>query len=444
MKLQKEIHTSLLILVDLLLLTLSLYVALVIRYFFDSSDIGVWELFLEHIFYFIPLYLIIISVLYISLAYNDTTLAYLKRSIPKLAESVTISMVLGIAYFYIFATYLPISPKITYAIFFAVSFVVLSLSRIAYAKLPLLGAHINAVVIMKDGSVYEEALKSAVESAPRASFSKATNLSVDSVTEALERTGATLIVYDNTDREVVQLISMLPTHIIRSIPVLSKDVLHEQLFGKIFLPAFSEESLLRDYLNQKPFFEITKRVFDLLVAIPLFIITLPLVAVAALAIFFESGRPAFIFQERLGVGRKIMRIPKLRTMYRDDNAGEWIYDGENKVTPVGAVIRKSRIDEFPQLWSVIKGDMSLIGPRPDMTGHEIKLREEIDFYHARYTVPPGLSGWAQVSQPVVPQNIEETKDRFAYDMYYIKHRSIFLDFSIALKTVRILLSRMGR
>ncbi len=444
MKLQKNLHTSLLILTDIALLVLSLYLSLVIRYFFDSSNIGIWDLFLRHIFYFIPLYLFVVSILYISLAYNDTTLAYLKRSIPKLAESLTISMVLGIAYFYIFAEFLPISPKTTYVIFFAVSFVTLSISRLAYAKLPLLGAHINALVLMKSGSVYEDAMREIEDYAPRATFEKVGNFTVDDIVDSLNRTDATLIVYDNTDRGIVQLISMLPTHVIRNTPVISKDVLHEQFFGKIFLPTFSEESLLRDYLNKKPFFEITKRFFDLLVAVPLFIITSPLILIAAIAIYIETGSPVFIFQERLGLGRRIMRIPKLRTMYRDDNKGEWIHDGENKVTPVGAIIRKSRIDEFPQLWSVMKGDMSLIGPRPDMTGHEAKLRDEIDFYHARYTVPPGLSGWAQVSQEVVPQSVEETKERFAYDMYYIKHRSIFLDFSIALKTVRILLSRMGR
>jgi lipopolysaccharide/colanic/teichoic acid biosynthesis glycosyltransferase len=123
--------------------------------------------------------------------------------------------------------------------------------------------------------------------------------------------------------------------------------------------------------------------------------------------------------------------------------GAWVGEGENKVTKVGAVIRRTRIDEFPQLWSVIKGDMSLIGPRPDMTRLEERLREEIDFYHIRYTVPPGASGWAQVTQDGVPQSVEETRERFAYDMYYIKNRSLFLDFTIALKTIRILLSRVG-
>lgn len=442
MKLQKNLYAGLLILIDLALLVFSLYISLVIRYFFDVSNIGIWDLFLQHIFYFVPLYLFVISILYISLAYNDTTLAYLKKSIPKLAESLTISMVLGIAYFYIFAAFLPISPKITYILFFLTSFVFLSISRIAYAKLPLLGAHINAIVLMRSGSVYENVLKEMMSYAPRASFSRVEFLSVDEIEDKLKKLNATLIVYDNTDKEVVQIISMLPTHTMRTVPVIAKDTLHEQFFGKIFLPTFTEESLLRDYLNQKPFYEILKRVFDLLVALPFFIFTIPFILLGAVAVYIESGFPVFIFQERLGLGRRKMFIPKLRTMTNNVN-GVWVGEGENKVTKVGAFLRKTRIDEFPQLWSVIKGDMSLIGPRPDMTGLEERLREEIDFYHARYTVPPGVSGWAQVTQITVPQSVEETRERFAYDMYYIKHRSIFLDFTTALKTIRILLSRVG-
>lgn len=442
MKLQRNFHLSFVIITDVFFLILSLYLALILRSSFDNVSFNVWQLFLGHILYFIPLYILMVSILYISLAYSDTTLAYLRRSIPKLAESLTISAVFGILYFYIFATYLPISPKVTYALFFAVSFILLALSRIAYAKLPLLGAHINAVVIIKRGSIYENVIQEVGTNAPRATFTRVTEFTTKSVVDLLSKSGASLIVYDNTDKEIVQLISMLPTHIIRSATVLSGDILYEHIFGKIFLPAFNEESLLRDYLNQKPFYEIIKRLFDLIIAIPFFILTLPFIIFGIIAVYIETGRPAFIFQERLGVGRKIMRIPKLRSMSRNVN-GAWVGEGENKVTRVGAILRKTRIDELPQLWSVMKGDMSLIGPRPDMTGLEARLREEIDFYHARYTVPPGLSGWAQVTQVAVPQNVEETRERFAYDMYYIKYRSMFLDFGIALKTVRILLSRLG-
>ncbi|MFA6608884.1 MAG: sugar transferase [Candidatus Paceibacterota bacterium] len=442
MKLQKNLHISLVLLVDVVLLVVSLYLALILRYFFDGVQQEINNLFAKQILYFTPLFGIIISVLYISLSYSDTTLAYLRRSIPKLAESLTISAVTGIAYFYIFATYLPISPKVTYALFFIVSFFMLSVSRLAYAKLPLLGANINALVIIKMSSIYKSAIKEVAQSIPRATFSYAHDFSVEGIVNVLLESKATLIVYDNTDKEIVQLISMLPTHIIRNVSFLSGDFLYEQSLGKIFLPTFTEESLLRDYLNQKPFFEITKRVFDVCIAIPLLIFSIPFIAIACFAIYLETGFPVFIFQERLGLGRKIMRIPKLRSMSRNEN-GVWTNEGENRITRVGAILRKTRIDELPQLWSVVKGDMSLIGPRPDITGLEERLSKEIDFYHARYTVPPGLSGWAQVTQTVVPSNVEETRERFAYDMYYIKNRSVFLDFSIALKTVRILLSRVG-
>lgn len=398
----------------------------------------------EYIYYFSPIFIITVAVFYIYLSYSDTVLAYKKQSLPVLVKAVSLSAVIGLIYFYTFSAYIPITPKTIYALFIAVSLFVLIISRIIYAKLPLLGAHINAFVLIKDIPSLLEFSKFTSDNTPRATFifSKITN--VENIAKEIEKSETSLIIYDNADKDIISMISTLPVHIIRRMPVISKDEVYENIFGKIFLKNFTYEAILRDYLNKKPFFEFTKRVFDLCVAIPLFIASLPFVAVACLAIFIESGKPIFIFQDRLGVGRLIMRIPKLRTMTFSDS-GVWLKENNNpnKVTKVGAFLRKARIDELPQLWSVIKGDMSLIGPRPDMPAFETRLNDEIDFYAVRYTVPPGLSGWAQVTQTVVPQSVEETRDRFAYDMYYIKHRSILLDLSIALKTVRILLSRVG-
>lgn len=442
MKFKKNIQTSILVLIDMAFLAFSLAVALALRGAFDSSFTMSVSL-IDYIYYFSPIFIIAVAIFYIYLSYSDTVLAYKKQSLPVLVKAFSLSVIIGLIYFYIFSAYIPISPKTIYALFVGVSFVVLIISRMIYAKLPLLGAHINAFVLIKDLPTLFEFSKFTGDHAPRATFifSKITN--AENIASEIEESETSLIIYDNADKEIISLISMLPTNIIHRMPVISKDEVYENIFGKIVLKNFTDEAILRDYLNKKPFFEFTKRVFDLCVAVPLFIISALFTAVACLAIFMEDGKPIFIFQDRLGVGRRIMRIPKLRTMTQNNN-GVWLGESENKITRVGAFLRKTRLDELPQLWSVIKGDMSLIGPRPDMTGLEPRLAAEIDFYAVRYTVPPGLSGWAQVTQTIVPQSVEETRERFAYDMYYIKHRSILLDLSIALKTVRILLSRVGR
>ena len=125
--------------------------------------------------------------------------------------------------------------------------------------------------------------------------------------------------------------------------------------------------------------------------------------------------------------------------------GVWIgEEGALKVTKVGSFLRKSRIDELPQILSILKGDSSLVGPRADLKGLSERLIEEIPYYEARYIVKPGLSGWAQVTQEgLPPQSVDETKLRLSYDLYYIKHRSIWLDIIIALKTIKTLSMRVG-
>ena len=134
---------------------------------------------------------------------------------------------------------------------------------------------------------------------------------------------------------------------------------------------------------------------------------------------------------------------KFRSMKASDG-GKWVTAGDNRITRVGKFIRASRIDELPQLWSVVRGDMSLIGPRPDINDLGVKLSEEIPYYKIRNLVAPGLSGWAQIRQELPPQSLEETKIRLAYDFYYVKRRSITLDLKIALQTIKTLLMRVGK
>jgi len=129
---------------------------------------------------------------------------------------------------------------------------------------------------------------------------------------------------------------------------------------------------------------------------------------------------------------------------KSSDRGAWVMDNDKRITHVGSFLRKSRIDELPQLWNVLRGDISLIGPRPDIYDLGQELAHNIPYYTVRSTIKPGLSGWAQINQDVPPQSLEETKVRLAYDLYYVKNRSIVLDGQIIIKTIRTLLSRGGK
>jgi lipopolysaccharide/colanic/teichoic acid biosynthesis glycosyltransferase len=159
-----------------------------------------------------------------------------------------------------------------------------------------------------------------------------------------------------------------------------------------------------------------------------------------------SGSPAFITNERVGKGGTVFKMFKLRTMLYNDRGDEKLR-AKNRVTALGKFLRKSRIDELPQLWNILAGDVSFIGPRPELPTLVAVYEAEIPYYQVRHLIQPGLSGWAQIRDYDAPKggpDVERTKVKLSYDLYYLKRRSFGLDLSITLKTLRALASFSGK
>ena len=178
-------------------------------------------------------------------------------------------------------------------------------------------------------------------------------------------------------------------------------------------------------------------------------ITLIIAPIIFIANRIEGFGSLFIKQERLGQHGGRITVYKFRSMQKNITAsGEWTNEGENRVTKVGAFLRRTSLDEFPQFINVIRGEISLVGPRSDILGLGKRLAEALPYYEARYSVVPGITGWAQINQQyeqghVSPQSIEETKVRLSYDFYYLKHRSLGLDMVIAIKTLKRMFFRVS-
>ncbi len=186
---------------------------------------------------------------------------------------------------------------------------------------------------------------------------------------------------------------------------------------------------------------ILKRVFDIALASGLLLFTLPLLLITAIAIRVESPGPVFFRQERVGRGGRSFILIKFRSMRCDAEsaqAPQWAQEKDPRVTRVGAVIRKTRIDEIPQVFNVLLGDMSFVGPRPERPYFVDMLAEHIPFYRERHAVRPGITGWAQLNYPY-GASIEDAKEKLRYDLFYVKHFRIVFDLSIALQTVRVIL-----
>lgn len=187
-----------------------------------------------------------------------------------------------------------------------------------------------------------------------------------------------------------------------------------------------------------------KRIGDVLAGLLLGIVTLPVVAIACCAIWLEDKGPMFYGQERTGIYGTRIRIWKLRSMKvnAEKHGPMWSKQGDKRITRIGRLIRKTRIDELPQLWSVVNGDLSLIGPRPERPKIEEELEREISNYRTREWIRPGLSGWAQVSYPY-GASISDSRTKLSYDLYYLKNAGFLMDILIVLKTIRLIVRAEG-
>ncbi len=199
-------------------------------------------------------------------------------------------------------------------------------------------------------------------------------------------------------------------------------------------------SILHHPVNAK-----LKQIFDIAIAFCLLILTLPLMIIVAIAIVIDSPGSILYSQVRTGLNGKKFRVYKFRSMKQDaEKMGlQWAKKRDPRITRVGYLLRATRIDELPQLWNVIKGEMSLIGPRPERPEFDLDLRQEIPYYDLRYLVKPGITGWAQVCYPY-GASVEDAYQKLAYDLYYIKNYSLGLDFVITLKTLRVIILGKGR
>lgn len=220
---------------------------------------------------------------------------------------------------------------------------------------------------------------------------------------------------------------------------------YEIIIGKTPLSIIGEVWFLDNLMrNEKQIFDASKRIFDFIAAGIAGILTLPFYLFIGLAIKINSSGPIFYSQKRVGKDGKIFSMVKFRTMIRDAEKDgiQWAQKSDTRVTRVGRFLRRTRLDELPQLWNVFLGQMSFVGPRPERPEFVELLAAEIPFYQMRHLVKPGLSGWAQINFPY-GASVSDAMEKLQYDLYYIKNRSFILDLGIILKTINIILRREG-
>jgi len=221
---------------------------------------------------------------------------------------------------------------------------------------------------------------------------------------------------------------------------------YERVTGKILIDDLRPSWLIfSDGFSVSRMTRWMKRGIDLTLSLILAIVAFPFMVLTALAIAIESGRPVLYCQERVGENGRTFTLCKFRSMRLDaEKAGTpiWATDGDARITHVGRFIRKTRLDELPQIWNVVRGDMSFVGPRPERPFFVEELARDIPFYNQRHAVKPGLTGWAQVKYRYGASR-EDAMEKLRYDLYYIKHLSVVFDLTIVFDTVKVVLFRKG-
>ena len=228
---------------------------------------------------------------------------------------------------------------------------------------------------------------------------------------------------------------------------------YEDTFDRVPLSALRYEWFIAHVSQSKSIvYDFTKRAIDIVGSLILGLILLMMLPFIYLALRLEGKGELFISQERIGQFNQPVTVYKIRTMTENRSASATFLNEDakegNVITKVGAVLRKLSVDELPQVWTILKGEMSLIGPRNDIKGLGERLAAEIPYYNIRNFVKPGVTGWAQTHQyytgnNISPQSLDESKIRLAYDLYYVKNRSLLIDVDVALRTFKTLLSRFG-
>ncbi|MDE2038371.1 MAG: sugar transferase [Patescibacteria group bacterium] len=361
--------------------------------------------------------------------------------------------VLGVAYFYLVPT--DIAPKSNLALFLVISTLALYVWRLA--MFPVFSAARKQAAVLVGAGKDVDDLQEEIDSDAR--YGLAFKEAIDpgaagdlgaAIGAALARTGATVVVADFHDRRVEEAMPRLYSLMFSGAQIIDAGRLYESVFGRVPTSMVGERWFVENSaaaLGSRRVYDVLKRAMDVAVAGLAGIVSLAVYPFVIAAIKIEDGGPIFVVQTRVGKGGAPITVRKFRSMSADDG-GAYGAGGQtkNRVTRVGRFIRLTRIDEFPQFWSIVAGSQSLIGPRPELPSLVEVYSREIPYYNVRHLIKPGLSGWAQISHRAHPHHhvaVDDTRDKLSYDLYYIKNRSFLLDVRIVLQTLKAQFSKQG-
>jgi lipopolysaccharide/colanic/teichoic acid biosynthesis glycosyltransferase len=434
---------------DTLFFTISLWVTLLVRY----AKIPSQECFLDHLIPFSILFFIWSISFFIAGLYERQALIQKRSFLANIISTQIINSIIAIIFFY-FIPVFGLAPKTIIIVYLIISLIAIILWR--NYIVPSLGVKkkLNAMIIGRGDEMKN--IKKEVNNNPWYNFQFVLNINLDKRTNIdfqkdilnpIYEHNIVTILMDLKDPDLQKTIPYFYNLIFSKIKFLDIHKVYEDIFDRIPVSLIRYHWFLENInSSQRNLYSFFKRTMDILISLPLALMTALICPIIWIAMRIEGKGPLFYIPERTGKNNSIIKLIKFRTMNQTlTDASDW-GNGENKVTKVGSFLRRWRIDEFPQSINVLKGDLSLIGPRPEFISAVKKYEEKIPHYGIRHLIKPGLSGWAQIYQKEAPRHsidIKQTKIKLSYDLFYIKNQSLLIDIKIALKTIKTLLCHSG-
>ena len=439
---------------DILILYGALYLTLVIRYRALPSRV-LWQ---SHFWPFTAILALWVIIFYIANLYDLKLATNNARFWQIISKSYLIALLFAFAFFYL-TPGISIAPKTNLLIFIGVFALLFASWRQFYnwslaAYLPK-----NSIAVVGGNEQVKELIRELNEKKHlgfRVCFiideqgESSDYLGVpfwrdySKLTELVEQNKVSTIVLSSDPHQSLELRNALFDCLPLSVNFISLPLFYETITGRVPVSVINQMWFLENLSEGgKTVFDAIKRLADFILALMILIISLPFWPLIALAIKLQSSGPVFFVQTRLGKNGKAFSLIKFRSMTVAGNDYTPTAAGDKRITGLGSFLRKTRIDEIPQVWNVIKGEMSFIGPRPERPELVLNLEKNIPFYRERMLVKPGLTGWDQVSGEYHSPSEADTIKKLQYDLFYIKNRSLYLDLSIILKTIYTVLTRGG-
>lgn len=421
---------------DVLLLYAALALTLFIRY---PRELFV-QRFLEHVAPFSAVFVVWFLVFYLADLYRQKSFRTQSVIASGVLAATLIAAISAVILFYLFGTFFELTPK-TNLLIFATVFLLFSYFWRTFLGVLIRSGRTPVVVLGNSPRIEETA--GYLEDNPHAGYRFAgwikeiTPDTLRGVPALLEKTNARTIVIQLKLAKEPHVVHLLYTLLPFEAALVGFSDFYEIVFERVPLDELEEGWFIERIVTRRPFYDAAKRLLDFVLGIAIGIVFLIPALLIALIVKITSSGPILFSQERFGKNGSSFSLYKFRTMRVQEDGTEWLLwttEHDSRITPFGKFLRFAHLDELPQLWNIVRGDISFTGPRPERSELASKYRE-LPYYDIRHVVKPGLTGWAQINYKP-SASLEEAREKLEYDIYYVKNRSFVLDLLIILRTIR--------